>query len=64
MSEVTLWRTRFHDERGEEWMSWGYWLQKNGENGYENQGELLQVFNRMLRRLAAGQSEEQDEADV
>ena len=35
-----------------------------GENGYENQGELLQVFNRMLRRLAAEQAEGQDEADV
>ena len=34
-----------------------------GENGYENQGELLQVFNRMLRRLAASQSQE-DDADV
>ena len=33
-----------------------------GENGYENQGELLQVFNRMLRRLAAEQA--QDDADV
>ncbi len=30
-------------------------LSELGENGYENQGELLQVFNRMLRRLAAGE---------
>ncbi len=34
-----------------------------GENGYENQGELLQVFNRMLRRLAAEQAQE-DKTDV
>ncbi len=31
-----------------------------GENGYENQGELLQVFNRMLRRHLAGQKEDAD----
>jgi hypothetical protein len=28
-----------------------------GENGYENQGELLQVFNRMLRRHIAQEGE-------
>lgn len=28
-------------------------LSELGENGYESQGELLQVFNRMLRRQAA-----------
>ncbi|MEP7293439.1 MAG: hypothetical protein ABI835_16765, partial [Chloroflexota bacterium] len=28
-----------------------------GENGYESQGELLQVLNRMLRRFAAAQHE-------
>lgn len=33
---VILWRARYHDDRGEEWMSWGYWAQKNGANGYEN----------------------------
>ncbi len=31
-----------------------------GESGYENQGELLQVFNRMLRRLAASQKDDGD----
>jgi hypothetical protein len=31
-----------------------------GENGYENQGELLQVLNRMLRRLAAQDSQGDD----
>jgi hypothetical protein len=35
-------------------------LSELGENGYENQGELLQVFNRMLRRLAAEQKEKGD----
>ena len=34
-----------------------------GENGYENQGELLQVFSRMLRHVAAEQAEE-GETDV
>ena len=34
-------------------------LSELGENGYENQGELLQVFNRMLRRqAAAGKADE------
>lgn len=33
---VILWRARYHDDRGEEWMQWGYWSQKNGANGYEN----------------------------
>jgi len=35
-------------------------LSELGENGYENQGELLQVFNRMLRRLAAEKAEQED----
>ena len=35
-----------------------------GESGYENQGELLQVFSRMLRRYATEQREEEGETDV
>ena len=35
-------------------------LSELGENGYESQGELLQVFNRMLRRQAAiGKADEE-----
>lgn len=33
-----------------------------GENGYENQGELLQVFSRMLRRVTAQQHEGESDA--